>query len=81
MDGPDTKRIRLSDEKRENTGSVTLHSVCVLFHDVCVRERNQFNTMECCSVGGHSLSSQLPSTASSQAPQNCLDKILKERDG
>lgn len=44
-------------------GSVTPHSVCVLFCvwcDVCVRERmcrNQCNTIECCSVGGHTLSS------------------------
>lgn len=58
MDSPDTKRIRLSNETRVNTGSVTLHSVCVLFCDVmCVREKNQCNTIECCSVGGHTLSS------------------------
>lgn len=47
---------------------------------MCVRERNQCNTIECSSVGGHTLSSKLPSTASSPASQKCLDEILKERD-
>lgn len=82
-DSTDTKRIRLYNEKRVRTGSVTLHSVCDLFCvwcDVCVRERNQCKTIECCSVGGHTLSFKLPSTASSPAPQNCLDEILREGD-
>lgn len=54
------------------TRALRLHTTCVWCY-VCVRKRmcqNQYNTMECCSVGGHTLSSQLPSSPSEQPQQD-----------